>query len=71
MITKDSITTWMGAAESTPKARGRPRVAEPMAPISVRFTPAQHDQIIKAALNQGMSVTSFMRAVVLRAVRRP
>ena len=67
MITKDSISLF-GADLGTPK-RGRPRVAEPMAPISVRFKASEHDQIIKAALDQGVSVTSFMRAVVLRAVR--
>jgi len=69
VITRDSITLF-GADIVTPK-RGRPRVAEPMAPISVRFKPSDHDQIIKAALDRGMSVTAFMRAVVLSAVRRP
>jgi uncharacterized protein (DUF1778 family) len=68
-VTKDSISLF-GADLRTPP-RGRPRVAEPMAPISVRFKASEHDQIIKAALERGMSVTGFMRAAVLQAVRRP
>jgi predicted HicB family RNase H-like nuclease len=69
VITKDSIT-WLGAAESTPK-RGRPRVQEPRAPVSIRLAPREHDRVIAAANTHGVSVSEFMRAAVLRALGPP
>ena len=68
-ITRDSLTLF-GAPIEKPRG-GRPRVAEPMAPISVRFKPSEHDQIIQAANARGMTVTGFMRAAVLRATKVP
>ena len=67
MITKDSISLF-GADLGTPK-RGRPRVAEPMAPISVRFKASEHDQIIKAAHAHDVSVSKLVRAWLRRQLR--
>jgi predicted HicB family RNase H-like nuclease len=62
--------TLFGAVLASPK-RGRPRVQEPMAPISVRFAPREHDRIIAAANTHGVTVSEFMRSAILRAVRTP
>jgi len=69
MITKDSISLF-GADIRTPP-RGRPRVAEPRVPVSIRLAASEHDRVIAAANTHGVSVSEFMRSAVLRALRPP
>jgi hypothetical protein len=52
--------------------RGRPRGPEERLGVSARFGSAEHDRIIEAARDRGLTVAEFVRSAVRRALpRRP
>lgn len=63
--------TLLGGAE--PLRRGRPRGPEPRSPVTAHFGATEHDRIIAAARDRGLTVAAFVRSAVRRALapRRP
>jgi hypothetical protein len=52
--------------------RGRPRGPEPRSPVTAHFGATEHDRIIAAASERGLTVAEFVRSAVRRALpRRP
>ncbi len=51
-----------------PSRRGRPRGPEPRSPVTAHFGATEHDRIITAARDRGLTVAEFVRAAVRRAL---
>ncbi len=55
-----------GAAPVTPRnLGGRPRVAEPLSPVTIRLPARTHDRLIEMARREDLSVSALARRIVV------
>lgn len=56
---------------ASPRRRGRPKVDEPLKPVTTWVPPAYLDRLDALALKHDVSVSKFVRRAIEDALRKP
>lgn len=55
----------------TERRRGRPRVADPVSPVSTRLPTPTYDRLIALANRREVSVSALIRQIVILQLHKP